>query len=344
MAAGVLGAEPLDWRLVDVALLGADATSPGFTRVTDVAFGAHGDVLVLDGAAPEVVLFDVTSGELTRRFGRRGQGPGEFDGPSLIDVAPNGEVFVFDSRADNRISRFAGDGGFIDSSSAPFASMSGATRNMGAAQAGTFLLRVPSRVAFAERTALRHPRLLLLEAGAREPHSVFEWPDLVVEPVDLGNPGAGITMYENPQPLWALLPGGRHAVGRRDRYEIDILDAQGAVLGALRRDIDPQRVTDELKERFLAQLPAGLRDREVEWGEYLPVITNVFPGVAGGVLVMRGRNGSPVIDIFSAEFEFLAQVDLPKGFLMMAARDGLIAGKVETAEFEGAVRVMRLER
>ena len=87
---------------------GGESAESDFSDISAVAIGAEGEVLVLDGKECRVLVFD-TKGKLLRRFGRKGQGPGELSGPIGVAVTPGNEILVDDS-LNRRLSYFSRDG------------------------------------------------------------------------------------------------------------------------------------------------------------------------------------------------------------------------------------------
>ncbi|MFQ5697002.1 MAG: 6-bladed beta-propeller [Myxococcota bacterium] len=66
-------------------------------RPTGLALDPSQDHLyVVDTLACQVVVFDV-AGRPVRRFGERGTGPGQFNGPTHIAIAPDGTIAISDS-------------------------------------------------------------------------------------------------------------------------------------------------------------------------------------------------------------------------------------------------------
>jgi hypothetical protein len=68
------------------------------SRVRSAAFDAQDNLYVLDGpgtSKPRVLVFN-TSGKFVRQFGRRGNGPGEFQAPRDLFVHASGDVVVSD--------------------------------------------------------------------------------------------------------------------------------------------------------------------------------------------------------------------------------------------------------
>ncbi|HZD03901.1 MAG TPA: hypothetical protein VE173_03255, partial [Longimicrobiales bacterium] len=83
-----------------------DDPTVGFSQVGGVDVDRDGNVYVVEGAVPEIRVYD-PEGRLVRRIGRRGGGPGEFEGPPrfgvvgdtvwAVDVSVN-RITLFDRR------------------------------------------------------------------------------------------------------------------------------------------------------------------------------------------------------------------------------------------------------
>lgn len=90
------------------------ANSRLLNEPTDLAFGANGDVYVLQGhgrGEPRVLKFD-KGGRLTKSWGGQGTGPGLFDTSHSIVVDAKGLVYVAD-RQNRRVQIFDGDGAYL---------------------------------------------------------------------------------------------------------------------------------------------------------------------------------------------------------------------------------------
>ena len=88
-----------------------------FNQPSAVVVAPNGDIFVADGHIGEdsnerVVKF-TKDGKFIKTWGKRGTGPGEFDGPHAIAMDSRGRVFVAD-RSNNRIQIFDQDGKFLD--------------------------------------------------------------------------------------------------------------------------------------------------------------------------------------------------------------------------------------
>ncbi len=81
-----------EWTLGDEA--SSHESDDLFGLIGGIALG-NGRIYVLDTQRPAVIVFD-ESGTETHRFGRTGQGPGEFQRPILLGVDPGRRLFVQD--------------------------------------------------------------------------------------------------------------------------------------------------------------------------------------------------------------------------------------------------------
>jgi len=81
----------------------------GLKRVSGLAWdGPRGRLLAVDTGNHRVVVYDA-DGRQTRVIGRRGEGPGEFNFPTYVAVAPDGTFYVTDT-LNFRVQVFAADG------------------------------------------------------------------------------------------------------------------------------------------------------------------------------------------------------------------------------------------
>lgn len=108
-------AVPAEWDLALVASIGAGALSEEgspeeFGRVVGVALGPDGEVFVADRLNFEVRVFGL-DGAHRRSFGRRGEGPGEFE--TLYSIAWVGDRLLALDYANARISEFSATGDYL---------------------------------------------------------------------------------------------------------------------------------------------------------------------------------------------------------------------------------------
>ncbi len=79
----------------------------------DIDSDAKGTIYVLDQRDAIIQRFDA-NGSFIGRIGRKGQGPGEFEGPVCLTVVPDGTILVVDQPL-RRLTTFAPNGDFMKS-------------------------------------------------------------------------------------------------------------------------------------------------------------------------------------------------------------------------------------
>lgn len=89
---------PVDYDLVEMwRISGETEDGPVFGSVSDVEVDSHGNIYLLDGQM-QCVLVLSQRGEILRRLGRQGEGPGEFQFPVDLMIADDRLVGVVDAQ------------------------------------------------------------------------------------------------------------------------------------------------------------------------------------------------------------------------------------------------------
>lgn len=106
-------AEP-GWTLQEELRVGTtgDGSPDSFAQIKGLAVFADGGFAVLEAQASELRVFGPEGGHLATH-GRRGQGPGEMEGPNGLMLAPDGRLWVPDPR-NQRMSIFDPVDGFVE--------------------------------------------------------------------------------------------------------------------------------------------------------------------------------------------------------------------------------------
>jgi hypothetical protein len=339
-----------------------------FVELVDVAVGEDGRVYAFDaGAASVIRLHPVTGRE--KRFGRQGQGPGEFRSTHRVLLA-GGEV-VLPDLGNRRLVRFDLDGEFTGVTPIPdglglpteWAAPGGervigrfrsvdipVVRDLGGRTDGDVLVSLDVRTGAAEEL-LPLPRGSVLSGGS-EPR---------------------IRLLA-PEPLWHVSRGGWTAVGLNDGYQVTLHDPEAGSATIIGRDLPRQPVSDDDKRRLVDLLGADMLRRGapperlaplasmVEVADWYPVITRVMFGPSSSVLVQLSRGldevadeaaadfrgfdlrgiGSSRWDVYGIDGEFRGQVEFPSGFLPTDYDEQLVYGVFVAADGNQAVRAYRL--
>ena len=88
---------PLDWEPVELFSVGGFVAPDWatFGEIGSVGFDGEGNLYVFDDQVAEITVVS-PEGELVRKFGRRGDGPGEIGRPLAMTVFPDGRVAISD--------------------------------------------------------------------------------------------------------------------------------------------------------------------------------------------------------------------------------------------------------
>ncbi|MDE2762510.1 MAG: hypothetical protein OXQ94_01500 [Gemmatimonadota bacterium] len=250
-------------------------------------FDAAGNLYVLDAQAGQVVVID-PRGELVRTMGRKGEGPGEFDGAGRLFVWRDGRFAVVDMGQaayqvfgpDGELERYVRMGG----DAGRLAFLRGMRLETRADPAGGALIAqgMPSELgamsgALEALAELTGETLELPEAAVDE--SGLERLDLTGEVVsatpilrawkapreevpgitsieDLRDPSKlwGVTnriRYFEPHLLWDVLPDGTIAYADSTAYAVKLAAPGGRVIDVLRRPFAPEAVTDRIRKEVI---------------------------------------------------------------------------------------------
>jgi len=288
---------------------------------------------LIDTDAKQVVTADLRRGSL-RRFGREGNGPGEFRAPSFL-LSRGGEVFVYDIST-RRVSRFDAAGRFVKSTPTP-----GATLQLLGSNGG--LVRM-AWTSFMPDGGPYISDLSLADGTLAERFRVLARDSSLASPMP---GGSGNT----PFLAFAAAPDGGVVVGSPRHYRITRFDSAGRVVRRFGRQLPPAyRTAAEIDSilaqsgRMLAGAPApegqrgnlAARLRETLGKEpkpYFPWMGGIVVDPAGRtwVLTMRGATRSE-LDVFSPTGEFLGTVSAPGRVVAFAIRAPTLALLTERTE------------
>jgi len=323
-------------------------------------------IYVVDDQVPTVRAYD-QDGRFARTFGRRGQGPGEYDYPGAVAADTSGRVYVRDNRH-ARVNVYTADGDVLDSWPKPLSICCLPMYPLpGDAVWAAVMVDVPGSVmrgaqAFGPAGPLGEPLWL---------------PDIDYERATYEHPSGreGLAPF-SPQLTWTLTPDGRLVVGTSDRYRFELHGRHGTEL-VVERDWQPVAVAAEHQEwarRLEIAFQRDLNRAELNLSasqlpDHQPAFFHFTPALSGEMWVLRlgesqrlqdcagdpldvgyraarGRpcwEGRPMFDVFSADGRYLGDVDVPEGVAALVTHP-FIDGRRVTAVYESEAGTLKVKR
>lgn len=287
-----------------------------------------GQLLVLDAQALEVRIYS-ENGEHRLSFGRRGGGPGEFQGADQLRATADGRIIVRDQPA-QRFSVFSGAGEYLGGWRWP---VNYYTNDL-------FYLDVHGRVV---NPSLRD-QLVVYDAEGRStdtipvPTTGYRAPQLEVA-VRGGQATYSIPFVPNEH--WAMARNGSLLIGVSDRYAVERRDPDGSVL-RIERYVEPAPVTKDEADQAKERITQAILRTSPEWrwqGQGIPSTKPFFrslqAGTDGTIWVFRDgptieepnpqwdpaqpasgpetrRRTILVADVYDADGRFLGPVTIPE--------------------------------
>ena len=340
------------WRVDTADALGIGAaqgdTAYVFGEVAGAARLSDGRIVVADGQGSLLRHFDARGRHL-RTVGRKGAGPGEFEGLMWVAECGADSVFVYDFVL-RRISVFAPNGDFARSF-VPETPVHGRGPSSLACSGGGPMV-VSTRTTEAVERAVGPHRL-------RAPVALVSREGTILR--DFGEfPGPDRYRHERsdgPLPFGKTLSiathGGRVFIGTADTYEIGVFSPDGTQRTAIRLRGGQRRVTREERDRYVAEQLARVRDpnrrraqaawyRDLQFPEFYPAFSSLQTDSDGNLWVEEYRRPSdrqPRWSVFDPSGRYLGTLTMPAGFtVFQVGRDFVLGSRVDSL---GVARVVR---
>ena len=322
-AAGVLPQAALDSPRLTMRIGEVDG-APEYQhfRLRDMAVGPSGEIYAVDAGHAEVRVFDA-EGRYVRAYGRKGEGPGEFEFPSGLWLLGD-TIAVYDVEL-SRMTLFDIDGRLLDTW------RDGGSRSGHVAPLGTALdgwIVAPSRytgwpyqpgvvrrdtttIAFvsafepavhAYETASGGDRL---ESDTTVIRTIIAYPRGRMMGVNTPRAMIATDPLFEPRPQFAIDGRGLVHFSPANAYVIETRDAKGRLVRRLTRDYEPVPVSADLVDRFRERVRAHwdtasmtgeaamgkvgdeARAADLDHVENLPPIGRMFASSEGALWVER---------------------------------------------------------
>ena len=270
-----------------------------FSEVRDLAVDRERNIYVLDFKEPFIKVYD-QSGKGLRTFGKRGQGPGEIQGPASLCLSPRGDLVVTD-RGNRSLHIYTPIGEH--------------KRSLSLARWPSFSRPVvDAKDNIIARSATATPgrawifTLKKFDPGLHEMFDIFSYPMDITPDV--------FNVYP-PDCFWRVGSDDCIIWGYSDKYEVLILDSDGTVIRRITRDYIPVEITDEEKNAWLQfafgdrRIPANI---QVNWPKHHNAFQFLMVDDEERIFVQTyekptGGKGN-YCDVFDPEGRFIAKLAL----------------------------------
>lgn len=320
-----------------------------FSRIADLAVAEDGRIVVSDGVAQELRVYDA-SGEFERTIGRQGEGPGEFATAPMITGLAGDTIFVFDSRS-SRVTAFLLTGDLIAETTFR-AGDSGRPQFVIRQDDGTYLSRSTwvdlgaTEASYEMRLELDSIVIEHLERGGTLMDTLRVIADRSrARSVEINTEGLFRTLaMATPYSARAVMgsDGLRLIVGHSDAFQLEWIGPSTEVVTVLRvLGVQHPATAEEIRARQEAAIREAVGDREIDprvWRanieylpEQLPAFENVVVGDLGDVWVsLTEYDLSEGLDwlVFTSTGELRGTVHTPPEFRLREVRNDFIVGFV----------------
>ena len=273
-----------------------------FSQLSSFVIDDDGTIYALDFKEQKIKVFD-DSGEFVRAFGEKGQGPGELQMPAGIFLSPDNRLVVNDAQA-RKIVYFTKQGNYIEHKSY-------ATRM----QLTTLVM--DSQGNFIGRELKLEGQEMFFEIVKIDPEmeTLFSL-DKIGFPIPLPGSGNKINLMDMIS-IFQVDRTGNIYYGRNREYEINMYTPEGKHVKSIRKDYQPQIITEEDKEEILGRMdrvPAAgaVNLREMfDFPKMFPPYQFFTLDEAGRIIVRTWKKGEEeeafVHDVFDPEGRFISQ-------------------------------------
>lgn len=302
--------ERTTWRLVEDLRIGKlDGEGPEvFGRVAALDVDSAGRIYVFDGYSGDLRVFG-PDGRFLWSFGRRGTGPGEFEGVIGMSVAPNGSIWLVDAML-NRYTVIEPDTFRVFPRPAP-------------------LYRLPWLGGLVSDNTLIDSAMIPGESGSKEVLIIVDDRGTVMDSLPIASPSisipsAGMMTFSFPYAPKILRTFDRRGyvwLAVTHEYRLTQLTFEGDTTMVVERDHRPRPLNDAQKDtvrRYASELRSrfGVSVRASMLPETGPILKWFVVDDRGYLWVCRATSElCSHLDVFDADGRFLGEVSLPFSIL-----------------------------
>jgi len=299
---------PADLVLTDVLRIGIENGDENymFSEITAIQVDSEEDILVMDGKEGCIKVFD-NKGKFIRRFGKKGQGPGEIQ--SFRGMSLSGDLITINDVSNSRFSYFNKLGECVKQIPIVKNRSSGAQ-----ADSKGFI--------FGDILSFEDDILLKLIKFDQE----FK-PIKTIKAIEMPKQAPpGILMEyiyfkvrDDDSLVW----------GRNFKYEINIMNRDGKLVRRIVRDFDPVKITvKNLKQEMEKRYPGRPIPKNFSIPSHFPKHFPVFYYFTcddeGRIYVCHffNKGEDSIYDVFDPEGRYFAKLSLPQNEILTVIKNG----------------------
>jgi len=273
-----------------------------FSLLSFLVVDDYENMIVLDNKEACIKIFD-KSGNKIKEFGRRGQGPGEFQGPTTLTVIEGGKIGVIDP-ANHRFSYFSQDGECLEE-----LSMEKYSRIMRVkADSQGFIYANFFTVIDAEKDVTYRVDLIKFDSDLN--------PLKTIGSFEQSRKRREVVMIEK-RFGYALRGDDSLVWGVSDEYTMEIVDPDGIPVRRIVKDYEPIKVTEEDRQKMIKdtfgerELPPSIT---LNFPKNYPPFYYIICDDRGRIYVRTyeiDHKGGIFYDVFDNEGRYLTKFVLP---------------------------------
>lgn len=311
-------------------------------RVRGAARLSDGRIALVNNQAPDVRIFG-PNGEHLHTFGQRGEGPEDFDSPSLVGVLPGDTLVVVDMFL-RRVNLYHPDQGFVRGSTAD-QEIEGFLFSAGMFSSGSVLTTHTVWQEEMPNGLVRFPELyrsVTPDGTLEREFGEFTGNETVFHTQEIEG-GVGVLSSGRPfgKGSTRAVAGDRFFYSSQDAYEFKVYHQDGDLVQIIRRDLLPIPVTDGHVDSVMEEMVDQADDndearqfrqmfREAPIPDLHPAHGFIYADVLGWLWVEEYRLPGEEIrhtTIFDPEGKMVGSVILPDRFRVFEIGEDYILGR-----------------
>lgn len=224
-----------------------------FQAIGSIAVDEAERIYISDRKESCIKVFD-QRGKYIRTIGRKGQGPGEFQSVTRIQILPNNDLLIYDGNI-RRLSLFTFNGIYKSSKSI--------------STIPALDLRINSQGLSLVNTVQLNPQ----SAQAVTSIGIYDQDFNLLKTIITSDPKDVQTPFL-PFNVWTILHDDSILIGNNESYELKIFDFQGNLIKKITKDYTPIKITEAEKRESLKKLEQPMNKKVPEFHPAFRSITD----------------------------------------------------------------------